>query len=532
MEKRRHYKMEPVFASKHALLLLTAMMVMAFPAAVMSICPPRCNCDDETLVVQCERANLDVVPIMLNPGVRELSLRHNNIRAVIAAFAFYKDLEWLDLSHNRLSALETGCFEAQRRLRVLHLSRNQLVTVLNSTFTGLQSLRVLRLDSNHMAKVEERAFAPLVALQELDLSDNELQSIHAQAFVGLDSLGKLSLARNRLTAVPSLSPPLPKVHHLVLDGNPFYALPSTEAFETFPALLHLSLDSCRLSSLSAQALNGPEALRSLRLRDNALTAVPSKTLWANLQHLEELDIGANAFEIIPSNAFEGLTSLQRLQVTDCPHLLSILPEAFANLPSLTTLVIRRNPKLTTLEPRSLDGMPSLRHISLKSNSISSMPQGILSSYLPQLESLDLQENPLNCNCSLAWLKGWLLDSSNGSSEWSNLSHVTCRTPEQLNEKLLKEVTDDELGCFLPSATEQAVFGIAGAAGAVCLVTLVFLVYKFRRRVTRALKVRWTEGGLRSKDVHYEKTNDDEQNEENTILQAAHQSLKMTPVTEL
>lgn len=44
-------------------LLLSAGLTQAF-------CPVGCICDDETLQVTCDEANLEVIPITLNPSVQ------------------------------------------------------------------------------------------------------------------------------------------------------------------------------------------------------------------------------------------------------------------------------------------------------------------------------------------------------------------------------------------------------------------------------------------------------------------------------
>ena len=49
-----------------------------------AFCPFKCHCDDQKMKVICtSEANLDIIPITLNPGIKEIHLRENQIRYVI-----------------------------------------------------------------------------------------------------------------------------------------------------------------------------------------------------------------------------------------------------------------------------------------------------------------------------------------------------------------------------------------------------------------------------------------------------------------
>lgn len=52
----------------YALAALLAVLGMAGRAN--AFCPVGCLCDDETLQVTCDEANLEVIPITLNPSVQ------------------------------------------------------------------------------------------------------------------------------------------------------------------------------------------------------------------------------------------------------------------------------------------------------------------------------------------------------------------------------------------------------------------------------------------------------------------------------
>jgi hypothetical protein len=78
-----------------------------------AMCPPRCECDDAALVVSCEDAQLEVLPIQLNPEVETVRLRGNRIASLEFSMAFYTRLRSLDVSTNRLQNLGPGLFQDQ-----------------------------------------------------------------------------------------------------------------------------------------------------------------------------------------------------------------------------------------------------------------------------------------------------------------------------------------------------------------------------------------------------------------------------------
>lgn len=498
----------------------------------MAICPSKCICNEETLVVTCDRANLDGVPITLNPGIRQLMLKNNNIKAVIAAFNFYNDLEYLDLTHNKLVALETNSFEVQVNLQVLKLSRNQISHVVNNTFAGLRNLKVLHLDENILETLPDRVFVYLKNIEELDLTLNRISSIAPEAFFGLGSLRTLRLRDNKLTHVPTTSwTPLRNLFHLNLGSNIFRNIPG-DVFGPLAALQELVLDSCSVRDVATDAFRGLQHLRMLRLRDNLLTMVPTHA-WQHLPGLEEIFLGQNHFDEVRANAFAGLARLRVVEISGAQRLAALRASAFTPNADLRKVVMNHNLRFSVIETGAFDGLPSLRHLSLREDAFRTFADDVLA--WDELDTLDLRDNPLECNCSLAWLRTLLqnknltLESSADTASVLSSVAIRCQTPSSLGGRLLSELTGGDLGCNFPNARQQALFGIIGAAVVACLLTLILLVYKYRKRVTSVLKDKWPDGVQRRKDLHYEKTYDEE---ENNILQAAQQSLKMTPVTEL
>lgn len=483
-------------AATVALLLATlAGSLLASGARSPDFCPIGCTCDDDTLVGECIDANLDVIPITLNPSIQRLVLRHNRIKTVHAAFQFYGQLQFVDLSSNHLVSIPARSFEAQQKLVELHLEHNKIAAVSNRTWTGLRVLTVLNLRQNFLEELPERAFTTLPRLEQLNLGQNRIASIHPQAFAGLSQLRVLHLDDNQLRAVPTGSfALLDSLAELHVGLNAFTTL-GDDAFAGLRRLSVLDLSGAGLLNISEHAFRGLDGLRTLMLSDNRLRAVPTRQL-ATLSRLEELSVGQNEFNSLEPHAFKGLTNLRMLDVSGAPQLERVRKGSLADNLNLETLVLSSNKRLAAVDEGALAGLPNLRHLVLRDNAFASFPESMTT--WPELRRVDLAENPIDCQCGLLWLKELLVQR--------NSSQVLCAAPPHLKERPLKALSGDELGCALHDSRQQAIVGALGGSGLALLALLALLLFRYRRRLRDALKdYKWNKRAISRKEHEYQKT---------------------------
>ncbi|XP_064455665.1 leucine-rich repeat-containing protein 15-like isoform X2 [Ornithodoros turicata] len=489
-------------------------------------CPNKCLCDDESLRVVCDASSLDVVPITLNPGLKELNLVNNHIKSIMSSFSVYNSLIYLDVSNNQLVTLGRDNFKEQKELKVLLLHQNMISQLENETFNGLGKLETLFLNDNYIEDIPPDVFVPLKKLEKLDLSRNHLTKFNDFAFRGLENLKTLLLRDNKFVTIPSRAfVPLKGLLSLDLGMNSFANIPE-EAFVSLKELSELSLDGCGFRTIQVGAFKTLSSLRTLRLHDNDLEEVPTRT-FQDIPKLEVLNLGHNKFPRLRSKAFQYLRYLRTVEISGSLTLQAIDRGAFSENADIESVIMTHNPNFNYIDPAAFEALVQLKHINLRGNAFGRFDASLLD--WDELKSLDLRDNPLVCNCSALWLWSLLRDRNSTTSPMtSETSLVRCGGgPSGLQEKFLRDLSAGDLGCYDADIRRQIIIGVVAAA-AVSFAVIVLLGVRFRERVAGVLKSKWGSG---SKEPQYHKTNGEDV--DTTIChQAAHQPLKMVPVTEL
>ncbi|CAF0868055.1 unnamed protein product [Rotaria sordida] len=273
-------------------------------------------------------------------------IRHLNIHPLLSTTTFNpsNSLIELDLSYNGIETIDENIFELiSSQLEILNLRNNELLTEKHLTFLiHLNRLREFYLDYNRLESINQLNF-PL-NLKILSLKNNYLNQIDLSILTRLEYLEKLFLSSNKLTKL-SL-----KYKHI------------------FPSLEVLELDRNHLSSILS--LNAPK-LKQLNLDGNHLGRKIDKKIFSNLPSLEKLHLRDNHIEFIDNNAFHNT----RLQILDLKN------------NSLKTF-----PLITKLNE-------TLQILSLRRNQICTIDQHLINFY-QNLHTLELDQNPLHCDCRL------------------------------------------------------------------------------------------------------------------------------------
>ncbi|XP_071515921.1 uncharacterized protein [Panulirus ornatus] len=442
--------------------------------AARAFCPPGCSCDDDGPNAHCVGVGINVVPILFNPGLRRLNLAHNSITSVGQDLVFFGQLEELDFSHNHLSTLGTGNFQMQGELRELRLGHNNVSSLAAGALRGLTSLTLLDLSHNGLSDLPAAVLAEVPGLTVLLLAHNKLHTLPQSTFLGCRGLHVLDLCDNYFRHVPTAAlEDLTAVKALHLCRNRLTRLESN-AFRT-SSLATLSLETNSIDFIADTAFHRLQGLLKLNLNDNLLREVPTLAL-ASLLMLESLYVSRNKLRSLEDGAFRSLGHLSTLEISRCPHLSTMHPEALTHCVNLRKLTLSHNPLVRHLPRGFLTSLPRLRFLDLRANGLRSLPA--MEVRWRSLESLDLRGNPLVCNCSLRWLAE-VLGASNTSLVAPDLQ---CAAPDKLLGLYLSRLSPGELQCV---DSLQVVAGIVTiCVSSVLLLTLSLLLCRYRRRRQR------------------------------------------------
>ncbi|XP_054016478.1 uncharacterized protein LOC128896928 isoform X2 [Hylaeus anthracinus] len=146
---------------------------------------------------------------------------------------------------------------------------------------------------------------------------------------------------------------------------------------------NVQLSGCQIRVIEAEAFKGQETcLKSLNLKDNELTEVPSSIL-KTLRNLTVLDLSMNKITRVNDNAFAGMR-LVTLKLSD--NEVTLAPGSFRGLErSLKNLNLKgtRQKKI----PEGLRGLKTLAFLDLSQNSIRELPGSAGTKAFEGLESL-------------------------------------------------------------------------------------------------------------------------------------------------
>ena len=192
----------------------------------------------------------------------------------------------------------------------------------NVPTTGLQSVGSLNLSGQRIPALQRGDFAGLTALEKLNLHNNQLSILPADIFAGLTALKMLYLLNNQLSTLPAgIFDGLTALTFLNLGVNRFATL-SAGIFDGFSALTFLNLGTNQLTALPPDIFAGLTGLRTLYLDTNRFDTLPPD-IFAGLTALEKLYLYNNLLTTLPDGIFDGLPALDILNLagnrfTHCP----------------------------------------------------------------------------------------------------------------------------------------------------------------------------------------------------------------------
>ncbi|XP_076464777.1 uncharacterized protein LOC143296631 [Babylonia areolata] len=402
--------------------------------------------------------------------LRIVGCKANTLRASV--FEGLDSLVELYLQNCRIQTIEAGALSSSmKRLEVLHLGGNALTTQALWDIAHLKGLQRLVLARNRLTHLPRRTFAHLRHLRYLDLSKNKMTHVDVDAFKPLHySLSVLHLHHNHLTTDIFL--PLQharNLQELMLSGNNITSIPK-ESLQNQAILTHLDVSGNGITELDKETLKGTEHhLEVLQLGDNPLSVFHEDTFQqhSKLQHLtlDNTRLGGT----LRKHTFRGLNSSLKTLTISGAGLMARDLLALSTLAALEYLDASRN-DITDIPHGIFLTLHSLMKLNLSLNHVQSLPDSafrgletslevmdLTGNVLPTVSScvfdgfrrlrvLSLQNNPLMCDCRIAWFHTWMQvrlvddDDGGGMLDWR------CSGPEVLAGRQFGALFTADLQC--------------------------------------------------------------------------------------
>ncbi|KAH8280249.1 hypothetical protein KR018_000915, partial [Drosophila ironensis] len=334
-------------------------------------------------------------------------------------------------------------------LHGLVISSGEIKRVHKSAFLGIRGpLQALGLPGNALMSVPWNALSTLASLERLDLANNKIKALGTADFVGLGSLVYLELSNNQISSISQRTfVNLRKLEVLKLGGNRLGDYPqSLRSLSQCLSLRQLDLTANNLNApLSEQTLPGMRNLENLNLNRNLIKSIQNKAL-ANFSRLVSLSLRHNQIDVLQDHAFFGLGALDSLDLS-YNGIVAISSASLQHLTRLTVLDLTHN-FLRALTSDLIAPLPSLRELRLAGNDISIVARNALDG-ARELQSLQMQDNPLSCDCSIRPFAEWLQESQLHSA----LS-ASCVTPPRLEGVPLLQVPVETLSCDMDNVEKD------------------------------------------------------------------------------
>lgn len=350
----------------------------------------------------------------------ELNLSWNSISSLShgGLLSRFRNLNWLDLSYNRLAQIDAETFRDLNKLSSLDLSNNVQLTLepTGLSFVGLEySLLHINLDNVSLTQVPVLITRKLVTLS---LAYNSLPTVPPEMAKNLSSLCKLNLNYNDLTSVPIVTHSLPELRYFSMAANPVSSLSNTSLLGVADTLKELDIRDldilemeagvfCKLNSLRSLKINYYKNLKGFNLPTLLSHNYGLKNLEIHISYntednlekqmqgifpykLENLTITGRGLKKIGNNILMGISSPNfhfGLRNTSLSTLPSSIFENADNIQNLT-IDVRENYGLKTFQNPSTGFKPGLPRQTF-------------------LFQVYVSENQWKCDCDIGWMEVWL-----------------------------------------------------------------------------------------------------------------------------
>ena len=266
-------------------------------------------------------------------------------------------------------------------------------------------------------------------------------------FQSLKRLFKVNLNNNSIATLPAgLFANLPRLDRVFLNNNPLYTLPD-DLFENSTNVQNLQLGNTRLDRNVIYKIGRGEFGKKLKILLITGTFIEhlKNDLFCGLPKLKTLGISSCGVKSIGADILKG-TEITSITLDGNP-IKFINNNAF--LDSNITIFECVGCQLTsTVAFNGFLKTMSLSRIDLQNNNLTTIPEDAFKYHSGPL-IIHLSNNPLNCDCNLAWLRSY--DPSKkilgSKTSW------TCSGPKKVAGRGFMDIKLDEFCCDNSESTK-------------------------------------------------------------------------------
>ncbi|CAB4005020.1 leucine-rich repeat-containing 15 [Paramuricea clavata] len=265
----------------------------------------------------------------------------------------------------------------------------------SSVFQGLNRLSKVVFDDNNIASLPAGLFANLPSLETLGLNDNPLPTLPDDLLQNSPNVQTFNLANTKLDKdnITKIGEGHfgKNIQALWISGTYIQRL-KDGLFTGLPKLKALSIGNCGINFIGADILKGTE--------------------------LGSITLDGNPIQSIDENAFRG-SKVPVFQCNGCQLISSVTFNGFLKkMPALYSINLQNN-NLTHVPKNAFTELRDLSIIDLSSNliaTIESNPYGDLPK-CGTTTCIQLDNNPFNCDCNLAWLRSFADKIEGDKTSW-------------------------------------------------------------------------------------------------------------------
>ncbi|XP_045201380.2 protein toll-like [Mercenaria mercenaria] len=438
---------------------------------------------------------LTVLPQNIFKGLRSIltiDVSGNLIASIhIDHFQYLTKIEEIDLNDNLIEHLPVNIFKNQTNsLKVLYLYSNPLKDIpvwpFYATLLNIYHLSDANLTGQSIVRLLDN-------LNMLDISEKEVETQLALPLKSQAPLPIVLLYNNDIETVPSVNVTALRLNKLLLlmehftlnfNGNPLTCNCDTYMIRRIYDMAY-GTSQMHIAGIS---LNTFQCEHPSELRGRFMWNIAESEKYCAVT-LKECPEKCDCFKRTNTDTFivdcRGRSLVEMPQILP-PYTLELWFEntniskvsPFSYLENVTVLNLASN-HIKQMSPLVINKLSIARIIYLHSNNLTHLPIQIQAL---QLTKLTLSNNPFVCDCTMRWMKTWLLNDENLIVDWIK---VQCLEKSN-NIKQLIAVSDSHFVCTTTNnfSVSEHVFLPSIIIGSVVFVLLVLslIIYIFRFNV--------------------------------------------------